>query len=60
MKSGKAPRHPEVDVPMELHHKNGRNIPNPHAQDNLQQVWPWEHAEIDPYRHYTGPTPGGD
>lgn len=40
MKSGKAPRHPEVDVPMELHHKNGRNIPNSHAQDNLQQVWP--------------------
>lgn len=28
MKSGKAPRHPEVNVPMELHHKNGRNNPN--------------------------------
>lgn len=58
--AGKAPGHPEVDVPMELHHKNGRNIPNPHAQDNLQQVWPWEHAEIDSYRHYSGPIPGGD
>ncbi len=45
---------------MSFSFRNGRNIPNPHAQDNLQQVWPWEHAEIDPNRHYTDPIPGGD
>jgi hypothetical protein len=21
------------------------------------RYWPWEHAEIDPYRYYTGPRP---
>lgn len=32
-------------------------IDNPHNIDNLMSVWPWEHAEIDPYRYYTGPRP---
>lgn len=40
-------------VSKELHHINGRDIPNPHAAENLQELWPWEHAEIDPDR-YTG------
>ena len=57
MKKGKAPRHNTIDVPKELHHINGRNIDNPHNIDNLMSVWPWEHAEIDPYRYYTGPRP---
>jgi hypothetical protein len=37
-------------VSMELHHLEGRAIPNPHAYENLQAVWPWEHAAIDPAR----------
>ena len=45
---------------MELHHINGRNITNPNNIDNLLEVWPWKHAEIDPYRFYTGPVPEGD
>ena len=57
MKKGNAPRHNTIDVPKELHHIDGRNIDNPHNIDNLMPVWPWEHAAIDPYRHYTGPTP---
>ena len=57
MRKGKAPRHDIIDVSMELHHIEGRNIENPHNVDNLMQVWPWEHADIDPYRHYTGLRP---
>ena len=59
MKKGLAPRSNkfEIDVPKEIHHINGRNIPNPHSQDNLLPVWPWEHADIDSYRHYTGERP---
>jgi len=56
MKQGLAP----VDGfgnPMELHHINGRNIPDPHNINNLQEVWPWEHDDIDPFRHYKGPRP---
>ena len=59
MKKGLAPRSNKfgIDVPKEIHHINGRNIPNPHNQDNLLPVWPWEHADIDPYRYYTGERP---
>ena len=58
MKKGKAPHYSEViDVPKELHHIKGRNIPNPHNETNLLEVWPWEHDAIDPYRFYTGPRP---
>ena len=60
MKKGNAPLHPETGTPMELHHINGRNIENPHNQQNLMQVWPWEHTDTDPYRFYTGPRPGGN
>lgn len=52
-----APRHPIFEVPKELHHINGRNIPNPHDPSNLMEVWPWEHADIDPFRYYNGPRP---
>ncbi len=57
MQKGRAPRDEIFGVSMELHHINGRNIDNPHNIDNLLEVWPWEHAEIDQYRHYTGPRP---
>ena len=58
MKKGKAPHYSEsIDVPKELHHIEGRNIPNPHNETNLLEVWPWEHDDIDPYRFYIGPRP---
>ena len=60
MRKGYAPRHSEIDVPMELHHKNGRNIPNANSDENLEKLWPWEHSDKDPYRHYSGPRPGGE
>ena len=41
----------EILVSKELHHINGRQIDNPHAIDNLVEVWPWEHAATDPSRH---------
>jgi hypothetical protein len=52
------PKHPTVGVSKELHHIKGQNIPRPHAESNLQELWPWEHAKIDPYRYYKGPVPG--
>ena len=60
MRKGKAPIDLETGVPMELHHRNGRNISNPHNIDNLQEVWPWQHSAIDPSRHYTGSRPQGE
>lgn len=58
MRKGYAPHYSEsIDVPKELHHINGRKVENPHSQSNLLEVWPWEHADKDPYRHYTGPRP---
>ena len=30
---------------------------NPHNKENLEPLWPWEHADIDPYRRYTGERP---
>ncbi len=62
MKQGDAPLHNGLsaegyEVSKELHHVNGRNIPDPHNANNLREMWPWEHAAIDPYRHYNGPTP---
>jgi RHS repeat-associated protein len=41
----------EKTVSKELHHIRGRNIPDPHNINNLQEVWPWEHAGIDPHRY---------
>ena len=57
MKAGNAPLHPQLNVPQELHHINGRNIPDPHNISNLRELWPWEHAAVDPFRTYTGPRP---
>jgi len=57
MKRGRAPLHDQIGVPKELHHTNGRNIPDPHNINNLQELWPWEHDAIDPFRHYKGPRP---
>lgn len=57
MQSGRAPLHSTLGVPRELHHINGREIANPHNISNLKPVWPWEHADIDLFRHYTGPRP---
>ncbi len=43
---------------MELHHDPvPQRAGGSNAASNLQEVWPWEHAEIDPYRHYNGPRP---
>ncbi len=60
MRKGLAPIEPETGASMELHHINGRDIPNPHNIDNLQKVWPWEHDAIDIFRHYVGPRPKGE
>ena len=59
MSSGRPPRHPIVGVPKELHHIEPQRDGGSHDPDNLMQVWPWEHAEIDPYRNYNGPYPPG-
>lgn len=57
LRRGAAPRHPELDVPMELHHKVPRRAGGGHGQHNLREVWPWEHADLDPFRYYKGPRP---
>ncbi len=49
----------ELGVPKELHHKIPQREGGLHTPDNLQEVWPWEHTDIDPFRHYNGPRPGG-
>ncbi|MBQ7105379.1 MAG: DNRLRE domain-containing protein [Bacilli bacterium] len=38
--------------PMEIHHKEGRYIPNPHNISNLEALSPWKHAEEDIFRHF--------
>jgi RHS repeat-associated protein len=57
MKNGRAPLNEQFNVPMELHHINGRNISNPNNINNLMKVWPWDHELIDLHRFYTGPRP---
>ena len=59
MRAGRPPLHQALQVPMELHHIRGQNIPDPHNPRNLQELWPWQHADIDPQRFYTGPRPSG-
>ncbi|QNQ22630.1 hypothetical protein HF650_01490 [Kosakonia sp. SMBL-WEM22] len=42
------------DIPYELHHKNipqRQGGPNVHAKNNLDEVDPWQHQEVDKYRH---------
>jgi RHS repeat-associated protein len=57
MKSGRAPLHEDLQVSVELHHINGRTGSDPHNPNNLMEVWPWQHAAIDPQRFYNGPRP---
>jgi len=57
MQAGKPPLHDELGVPMELNHITPRWQGGAHTLDNLEPLWPWEHAAVDPFRFYTGPTP---
>ena len=57
MAGGQGPRHPTIDVTMELDHIVPQRSGGSHAPFNLREVWPWEHADIDPFRHYNGPRP---
>ncbi|MEP9384624.1 HNH endonuclease [Nocardioides sp. KR10-350] len=59
MADGRPPRHPQIDVGMELDHIVPRHQGGGHAPANLREVWPWEHAALDPHRYYTGPVPDG-
>jgi hypothetical protein len=60
MRRGKPPLDDDLGVPKELHHKVPRREGGGHTPDNLEEVWPWEHEEIDPFRHYKGPRPSGE
>jgi hypothetical protein len=57
MTKGRAPLHDEIGVPKELHHIEGRGGTDPHNINNLIELWPWEHADVDPFRFYNGPRP---
>lgn len=57
MRRGRAPRHEDVGVPKELHHIIPVREGGSHEPENLLEVWPWQHAEIDQYRYYRGPVP---
>jgi hypothetical protein len=59
MRQGKPPLHDELGVAKELHHTIPQRNGGSHAPSNLQEVWPWEHDAIDPFRHYNGPRPPG-
>jgi len=41
----------DIAVRKELHHKAGRATTDPHRIENLEELWPWEHAARDPHRH---------
>lgn len=45
MTKGQAPLETRFNQSIELHHKEGRNIINPHNEKNLQPLPPWEHGE---------------
>jgi hypothetical protein len=57
MSKGKAPLHDELGVSKELHHVSGRNIENANNISNLQELWPWQHELVDPFRYYNGSRP---
>ncbi len=57
MEAGKPPLQDELGVPKELNHIVPRWQGGGHTLDNLEPLWPWEHAAVDPFRFYTGPTP---
>jgi RHS repeat-associated protein len=52
MTRGRAPLHPTERVSKELHHIDPQRSGGPNTLENLLPVWPWEHAAIDPFRHY--------
>lgn len=31
-----------------------------HNIKNSEELWPWEHDAVDPFRHYRGPKPEGE
>ncbi len=42
------------DIPYELHHKNipqRQGGPGVHDKNNLDEVDPWQHKDVDKYRH---------
>ena len=57
MQGGKPPVHDTIGVPMELNHIVPRWQGGGHGLDNFEPLWPWEHADVDPYGFYTGPRP---
>ncbi len=52
MRRGLAPQ--ENGVSMELHHINPRRLGGSNAFENLEPLWPDEHAAVDPSRHVGG------
>jgi len=57
MKCGLAPQHAEIGASKELNHIVARYLGGGSQISNLEEVWPWEHAAVDPFRFYSGPTP---
>jgi len=55
MSKGKAPQ--QIDPKtgkmesMELHHEQAVRDGGTHTRENLEKVWPNEHADVDPHRH---------
>jgi hypothetical protein len=52
MQRGLAPQ--ENGVSMELHHIDPRRLGGSNAFENLEPLWPDEHAAVDPFRHVAG------
>lgn len=42
----------ETHVPVELHHVFGNRADTPQEDQTLVEVYPWQHAAMDPDRHY--------
>ena len=42
---------------MELNHITPRYLGGGNNIENLEALWPWEHAAADPFRFYSGRTP---
>jgi RHS repeat-associated protein len=57
MRGGKPPIDAETGQSKEFHHDPPQREVGPEGP--VEDVWPWEHADIDPCRHYNGPRPSG-
>ena len=57
MRRGVAPLDEKIGVSKELHHVVSRAEGGSNSMSNLAEVWPWEHAALDPFRYYGGPVP---